>query len=349
VSAEPIAKQLQRVMQVHLEPNRVVDGDLSYCWASIATTFIERDPRYVLGAMQDVKTIEKTTLRILVDSAIWFATYPSPDLLLKNETPNGKMFTNSIIAEAVQMTLQSYKLRDSTRAEVGPADAWKFQYHPNTKVLDLSKLVPPWAVSGKSAGPSIKSVCFVLDVSGSMAGGRIARTKENMLMVFDKYVNSADEVAYIEFNKQVYTKVPMKTKSDEHRQAMERAKAGGGTNFYDAMITAVNQLGEANGNRKKYIIALTDGANGSSQATVQDVCDRLQVHEEITPFIIGAGGDIPSADVQIMQRMVGEEIGPYRAVPSIGGMYVKAEKTEDLEAAFESVAAAMNDCEMEQL
>lgn len=346
--ALPIARQLQRTMQVHLEPRRVVDGDLSYCWAAIATTFIESDPRYALGALQDVSFIEKTTLRILIDSAIWFATYPNPTLKQQNE--QHPMFTAGVIAEAVQTTLQADDLRASVREEVGPAERWKFPLVPPppgvaAKALDHSKLNPPWAGGGKAAGPTIKAVSFVLDVSGSMAGGRMARTKANLLMVFDKYINAADDVCYIEFNTRVTTRVPLSQKSPEHRRAMEQASAGGGTNFYDAMMESIQQLGRSKGNRKKYIIALTDGANGRSQASVHDVCSMLKKHEEITPFIIGAGGDIPYNDVSIMQQMVGEN----PPEPTIGGKYVKAERTEDLEAAFEAVAQAMNDCEMETL
>merc|ERR1739841_450488 len=95
----------------------------------------------------------------------------------------------------------------------------------------------------------------------------------------------------------------------------------------------------ADGQRKKYIIALTDGANGRSSATVDEICQSLMGSSEVTPFIIGAGGDIPQHDVSVMQRMVGQV--PY--IPAIGGMYVAAEKTEDLEHAFETVAAAMAD------
>lgn len=158
-----------------------------------------------------------------------------------------------------------------------------------------------------------------------------------MIMVLDKYIGAADDVAYVEFNTKVMVRVPMGRKSPAHRRAMEAAKAGGGTNFYDAMIDALDQLDHVQGNRAKYIIALTDGANGRSNATVDQVCQALIAKPEITPFIIGAGGDIPQLDVAVMSRMVGEN----PKIPSIGGMYVKAEKTEDLERAFESVAAQM--------
>merc|ERR1711939_49013 len=154
-AALPIAKQLQRSMQVHLEPRRVVDGDLAYCWAAIATTFIESDPRYALGALQDVSFIEKTTLRILIDSAIWFATYPNPTLKQQNE--QHPMFTAGVIAEAVQTTLQADDLRASVREEVGPAERWKFPLVPPppgvaAKVLDHSKLNPPVGRRRQSRG-----------------------------------------------------------------------------------------------------------------------------------------------------------------------------------------------------
>merc|ERR1712164_70313 len=110
-------------------------------------------------------------------------------------------------------------------------------------------------------------------------------------------------------------------------------------------MAGIQQLDDAPQNRKKYIIALTDGANGRSSCSVADVCSTLIRNPDVTPFIIGAGGDIPQEDVRIMQKMVGE----VPKVDSIGGMYVKAERTEDLEAAFESVVTAMNHAEIEKL
>jgi len=244
---------------------------------------------------------------------------------------------------------------------MGASSNWKFKRHPpppppppgaprttESKVgpLDIALVNPPWTGGGHAAGPSIKSVCFILDVSGSMAGTRMKRTKENMLKVYDTYIGQADDVCYIEFNTQVNVKVPMSQNSDVHRRAMESARAGGGTNFYDAMLAGITQIEQGSQpNRKKYIIALTDGANGRSQYTPDDVVRQFMRHDDITPFIIGAGGDIPDYDVSVMQRMAGEQ----PKVPSIGGMYVSAKETDELEAAFESVAQAMNDAEMETL
>merc|ERR1711959_128031 len=372
-AAIPIAAQLQRVMQVHLESTHVIDVNLAYSWAAIATSFISEDPRYAIGALMEISHCEKTTLRILVDTAVWFATYPNERLASMNQ--DHPIVTAGVIAKAVEDTLgRDARTSANGGAPMGDASQWRFEFETQEVAqgmlagvlgaitgaseagqrvprLKLSQLSPPWvnraggSRSSASGGSSLKAVCFVLDVSGSMSGTRMTRTKKNLLMVFDKYLGAAGHCAYIEFNSTVSTRVAMSAKSGEHRRCMENASAGGGTNFYDAMMEAVRQLNDTSGQRKKYIIALTDGANGRSSATVDEICQSLMGSSEVTPFIIGAGGDIPQHDVSVMQRMVGQV--PY--IPAIGGMYVAAEKTEDLEHAFETVAAAMADAEMEAL
>jgi len=342
------AKQLQRAMQLHLEPTRIVDGDLAYSWAAIATTFIEADPRYSLNAMCEINYCERTTLRILVDTSVWFSLNPNTALDVENK--DAGYFDADQISMSVEGVLGGGDaLPGPLRQAMGDPGGWKYKRSqgPPGKPwpLVVDKVNPPWTGGGHASGPSIKAVCFILDVSGSMAGTRMTRTKANLLMVYDKYIGAADDVCYIEFNTKVTIKAPLARKSPAHRAAMDAARASGGTNFYDAMLAGIDQLEQAGSNRKKYVIALTDGANGRSHAAPQDVVTRLRNNPEITPFIIGAGGDIPQFDVGVMQRMTGEQ----PLVPSIGGMYVAAKNTDDLEAAFESVAASMNDAEMESL
>jgi hypothetical protein len=48
-----------------------------------------------------------------------------------------------------------------------------------------------------------KDVVFCLDYSGSMAGGRIERSVENMLIIFDKFITGDDHVAFLRFNERV--------------------------------------------------------------------------------------------------------------------------------------------------
>merc|ERR1712146_537745 len=124
-----------------------------------------------------------------------------------------------------------------------------------------------------------------------------------------------------------------------------RARQQGGTNFYDAMLSGITQLAAASDRKKKYIIALTDGDNGHSTHTLAQVCAALQEHPEVTPFIIGAGDDLSRGSVRDMRRMVGQD----PLVPEVGGMYVGARDAEELRAAFEQVAAAMQEAAMEHL
>merc|ERR1711988_362131 len=168
-------------------------------------------------------------------------------------------------------------------------------------------------------------------------------SKRNMVMVFDRYVSPRDDVAYIEFDNRIEVKIALQPKAPFMREIFMRARQQGGTNFWDAMISALAQLDAAGRRKKKYIIALTDGDNGRSTNTLDAVCEALRAHPEVTPFIIGAGDGLSERSVREMRRMVGQE----PLVPQVGGMYVGARDATELEAAFEQVAAAMQEATME--
>merc|ERR1719453_1346919 len=99
-------------------------------------------------------------------------------------------------------------------------------------------------------------------------------------MVFDKYVSDIDEVAYIEFNHQIYTRIKMRPKEPSMRQIFENAYQTGGTNMWDAMLAGIEQFKRVDPEKKRYIIALTDGDNGRSNATLEEVCEAFRRHHE---------------------------------------------------------------------
>jgi len=239
------------------------------------------------------------------------------------------------------------------RGVLNPNDA-DFEYGFPRR-LEAETIEPPWTkgFGGGGSAPKPKAVVLVLDVSGSMHGGRIRSATTNLAMVFEKYTADDDLVAYVEFNNRVYIRHPMARKDPAVANKILAARPNNRTAFFDAMKQSINMLvtNPEAAKMDKYVILLTDGDDTISQnqtGDLQQVVGMLQNNQNITPFIIGAGGDISHNSVNMMQTITGDAKGP-RPNEQIGGMYVAAEKTEELEAAFEQVAQAMVGPALERL
>jgi len=88
-----------------------------------------------------------------------------------------------------------------------------------------------------------KTVIFCLDVSGSMGGNRIVSARQNMLKIFDEYINDGDSVSFVAFNHKSQVVFPLTTIQANNRpklreQASAACVAGGGTAFFDALLDA---------------------------------------------------------------------------------------------------------------
>merc|ERR1712110_1343132 len=91
------------------------------------------------------------------------------------------------------------------------------------------------------SGGGEKSVVFAVDVSGSMRGDRIAKARENLMKIFDEYIEDEDQLAMLTFNNTTTVHFELQNvgaSRDVLRSRAERAcQASGGTAFYDALIT----------------------------------------------------------------------------------------------------------------
>lgn len=146
---------------------------------------------------------------------------------------------------------------------------------------DMQRLCEGAGVPFAGGGP--KRVQFVLDCSGSMAGGTskirdaslanslawycnsdsslhaVRRAVRNMLMVFDEHCNDEDYVGFVTFNKNAEVQCPLGLKGPHkttYRETMEGATklARGRTAFFDAIEMADEMLLDAAPAGGDYII-----------------------------------------------------------------------------------------------
>lgn len=138
-----------------------------------------------------------------------------------------------------------------------------------------------------------KDVLFVLDYSGSMAGSRIKASTENIMMVFDKYINDEDRVMLSHFNTSVHVDIPLSKKCDVAKQFSKSVQdlrhPNGSTAFYDAVYLAAETVKGSSG--KSYIIGLTDGEDNSSSKSPQECAEILKQNGVSGMIVISVEGE----------------------------------------------------------
>jgi len=146
---------------------------------------------------------------------------------------------------------------------------------------------------GGSSGSGPKDVMFVLDVSGSMAGGFIRQCRESIKIILQDYINDPDYAALIKFDHEVtpvFDLMQRKSHLSEMLHSVDtRTETRGMTAFYDAVLFAIRRFNEIKNNRKNFIIALTDGEDNKSKYNSAEECIDLLKNNDITLIAITVG------------------------------------------------------------
>jgi Mg-chelatase subunit ChlD len=205
------------------------------------------------------------------------------------------------------------------------------------------------SISGGRSGPC--DFVLVLDKSGSMSGGLMNKAVDNMLKLYDTYMQPEDRLSFVVFNDTVRTVFQFRPKgvgamAAATRRLMDQSRqASGLTACYDAVHTAMkkfvndSQAGVSNG-RLQIIVALTDGEDNSSSVT------PYMLEQE---FRTGAG-----KDTQLIMVGAGtlRNAGTLKSLcdASTKGAYVEAQEgAASLDDAFQAVAEAIVDVNLESL
>lgn len=113
------------------------------------------------------------------------------------------------------------------------------------------------------------SLVFVMDISGSMNGEPLDKTKRAAIE-FLRYSDA--EIAIVAFDNQIYPIMDFSHNHDSLVKSFLNLETIGGTQLYDALIYALNMLSEKS--KCKHIIALTDGQTSGDLASLNDVINK---------------------------------------------------------------------------
>ena len=165
------------------------------------------------------------------------------------------------------------------------------------------------------AKPQPKTVLFVLDSSGSMAGAKIEQARGALRFVLDN-LREGDNFNLITYNDQVDTfKTTLQpyniTTRAEAQRFVETIEAGGGTNINEALQSAMRMLGNGSApetTRPAYIIFLTDGLPTVSETKEKVIAENCRAANKAGArvFVFGVGYDVNG---RLLDRLSGAQGG----------------------------------------
>jgi len=186
---------------------------------------------------------------------------------------------------------------------------------------------------------------YVLDLSGSMTGPRIAGLKDAMLMLasdsqadrFERFLNR-EEVGIVTFSSQTApTQIfPMGSTAEENAKAraaisefVRPLEPGGGTAIYSSVAQALTELGQERGQsrEKRYytVVLMTDGIN-----------NRGMSEKQFRKWYLEQGDAV--AGIRVFPILFGEgDLDALTALADLTGGRVFDSRTKSLAAAFKEI------------
>jgi Mg-chelatase subunit ChlD len=169
-----------------------------------------------------------------------------------------------------------------------------------------------------------KSVVFVIDYSGSMqAQNRIRAAVEGAKEILHSQVNPQDKVSIIIFNDSHRELLPLTQKGDYEnprdspiwRSLDSLRYPTGATAFYDALGAALQELDQVESSEHRWVIALTDGQDNSSDEFSLDYLEGvfLEKHRQKRRELASVEAFIRRRhlDVNLIVIGVGQELRSY--------------------------------------
>ena len=191
--------------------------------------------------------------------------------------------------------------------------------------------------SPSGVDPVPVDIVFVIDVSGSMSGTKIAQTREALETIINQ-LRISDRFTMVTFASSVRTWIDGLVSASEYRQqGIQFARgltAGGGTNFYGGLERAINILKtRGNPNYVQLLVMLTDGqptAGETNPDTIVNLAVTTLTNTRISLNCLGFGQNL---NFLLLQRLALSNNGVARRI------YVDSDAAQQLEGFFEEIAS----------
>jgi len=185
---------------------------------------------------------------------------------------------------------------------------------------------------GATAAVTAKTVTFVLDKSGSMAGARMTAVKRAMQGIIRDVMYEEDGFSLVTFNNHVETEVPWTQVSAAAKttmlEAVDRIRPSHQTALYEAVVMAAEQpRSQAAELHRQFLVVLSDGADNSRTSNVA-VAEAAVARGTAPVIAIGVG--LGERETEVMQRL---------SRAKEGGAYIAS--TTDSDSILEAFGHAM--------
>lgn len=167
------------------------------------------------------------------------------------------------------------------------------------------------------------SAVLAMDSSGSMANAMPDAKAAAISLI--RTLSDADRGAVISFNTVTSIARDLTTDRSMLEAAVGAITAGGNTALYDAIDQALVVAASGPPGPRRALILLTDGADNSSAATLDDVRERIKA-AALPVFLIGLGDQV---DGTVLDQL---------ASASVGGRVLLAPSSSDLAAVYDQLA-----------
>lgn len=232
----------------------------------------------------------------------------------------------------------------------GEVGASLLSYWPDESQDGFYMLLASPEIEREDKAPLAKTVIFVLDKSGSMAGKKLQQSKQALQFVVDN-LNEGDLFNIITYDDRMYAFKPeLQAYGTEARNEatafVSNIREGGSTNIDGALSMALDMV--KNDDRPAYVIFLTDGLPTSgerNEAKIADNCSKRNAHSA-RMFVFGVGYDV---NARLLDRLTSGNAGAATYVSpdqdiekNVGEFYSKIESPAMTHLAFELPGAGLN-------
>jgi tight adherence protein C len=194
-----------------------------------------------------------------------------------------------------------------------------FIVEENGRRVDTLSVYPVWK------GKTPLSVAIALDVSGSMEGDAMVKSRQ-AAKTFISELRAIDRITVVSFSNVVNVVVPFTADRRILNKGIDALKPGGDTALYEAIDRTVLEASRSQGT--KVAVILTDGEDTASKVDVNKPIQSAKT-ARVPIYTIGLGKEVKD---DILGRVATET----------SGRYFKAPKPDDLQQSFRALARQIN-------
>jgi Ca-activated chloride channel family protein len=246
-------------------------------------------------------------IRVAVESESEIKNLYSPSHAVEIKRPDDKHAVISFSAKEYVPSADFRLLYDVGPGKIGTS---ALSYRPSESEEGYFMLLTSPQINSPDMTPPRKTVIFVLDRSGSMAGVKLEQAKGALKYVLNN-LREGDTFNIVAYDGQVESFRPeMQRFNDEMRKAatgyVEGLYPGGGTNIDGALKTAMAHLQDPS--QPSYVIFLTDGLPTVGETKEAAIVANAKANNKVRArvFAFGVGYDV---NARMLDSLVGANFG----------------------------------------